>query len=409
MFPHLERPPRPLSRLTRVWSDIDSIAVVNGLIGWLFSATGPIAIILAIGEKGGLSEAALSSWIFGIFFFNGVITILLSWLYREPLAHFWTIPGTILIGPALQHLSFAEVIGAYYVSGLLMIALGATGWVRRAMEAMPMPIVMGMVAGVFLRFGLDLVRAVHGDVAIAGPMVATWLALNVFMRAGRYIPPIIGALIVGAAASLALGRIDLGAVGAIEIARPMLQTPAWSWAALVELVIPLSITVLVVQNGQGFAVLRNAGHEPPVDTVTVACGVGTLFSAMVGGVCTCLAGPTNALLTSSGRRERHYAAALVSGVLSIVFSLLAPAFTRFMLNAPKSFIMTLAGLAMLRVLQSAFTASFKDKFALGALLSFIITVSDINIFNIGAAFWGLIFSSIISFLIENKDWHRHLT
>ncbi len=49
--------------------------------------------------------------------------------------------------------------------------LGASGWVRRAMQAVPMPIVMGMVAGVFLRFGLDLVRALHEDFAIAGPMV----------------------------------------------------------------------------------------------------------------------------------------------------------------------------------------------------------------------------------------------
>ena len=40
--------------------------------------------------------------------------------------------------------------------GLLMFVLGLWGWVRRCMEAVPMPIVMGMVAGVFLRFGLDL-------------------------------------------------------------------------------------------------------------------------------------------------------------------------------------------------------------------------------------------------------------
>ena len=36
-----------------------------------------------------------------------------------------------------------------------MLALGLSGWVRRCTEAAPMPIVMGMVAGVFLRFGLD--------------------------------------------------------------------------------------------------------------------------------------------------------------------------------------------------------------------------------------------------------------
>ena len=53
-----------------------------------------------------------------------------------------------------------------------MLVLGATGWVS-AQCSIPMPIVMGMVAGVFLRFGLDLVRALHNDIAIAGPMVVT--------------------------------------------------------------------------------------------------------------------------------------------------------------------------------------------------------------------------------------------
>jgi len=37
-----------------------------------------------------------------------------------------------------------------------------------------------------------------------------------------------------------------------------------------------------------------------------------------------------------------------------------------MLATPKAFIAALAGLAMLRVLQTAFTVSFRDRFALGA-------------------------------------------
>jgi benzoate membrane transport protein len=149
----------------------------NGFIGWLFAATAPVAIILSVGSQGGLNEAQLASWLFGAFFVNGLITIAFCWLYRQPLAFFWTIPGTVLVGPALTHLSFAEVIGAYIATGLLVLLLGASGWVRRAMQAVPMPIVMGMgmVAGVFLRFGLDLVRALHRDPAIAGAMVAAWL------------------------------------------------------------------------------------------------------------------------------------------------------------------------------------------------------------------------------------------
>ena len=330
--------------------------------------------------------------------------MLFCWLYRQPLAFFWTIPGTVLVGPALGHLSFAEVIGAYYATGLLMLVLGATGWVRRAMQAVPMPIVMGMVAGVFLRFGLDLVRALHADLGIAGPMVAAWLGLSLAPALGRRLPPLIGALIVGGLAIVVLGRVDPALLGAVEFARPVLQAPAWSAAAMVELVVPLAITVLVVQNGQGFAVLKTAGHEPPVDAITVACGAGALASAVVGAVSTCLTGPTNAILTASGERERQYTAGLVTGALAVVFGLMAPAFTRLALAAPKAFIMTLAGLAMLRVLQTAFVASFKDRFTLGALVAFLVTVADLGLFNIGAAFWGLVAGLIVSWALERADF-----
>src|SRR5439155_1182415 len=243
---------------------------VTGLVRFIFAASGPVAIILAVGTRGGLAPSDLSSWIFGAFFVNGLISIAFCWLYRQPLVFFWTIPGAVLVGPALGHLSYAEVIGAFIATGILMLALGLSGWVRRAMEAVPMPIVMG------------------------------------------------------------------------------------------ELVVPLAITVLVVQNGQGITVLRSAGHAPPIDAVAAACGAGSIVTAFVGAVSTCLTGPVNAIISSSGERRRHYAAGIFVGLLALAFGLFAPFFTGLMLAAPKAFIAALAGLAMLRVLQTAFTVSFRD-------------------------------------------------
>jgi len=404
VFLHLERPGLPLPAWREVLADFGPTYAANGFIGFVFAATAPVAIILSVGTRGGLTEAELASWIFGVFFINGLITILFCWLYRQPLAFFWTIPGTVLVGPALGHLTFAEVIGAFYATGLLMLVLGATGWVKRAMQAVPMPIVMGMVAGVFLRFGLDLVRALHSEIAIAGPMVLAFLLLNARPALGRRMPPLIGALLVGAIATVVLGKFDTTALGAFELVRPVVHAPAWSLPAMIELVIPLAITVLVVQNGQGFAVVKAAGHEPPIDTVTVACGIGAIASAVVGAVSTCLTGPTNAIITASGERARHYTAGIFTGLLAVAFGLLAPAFTRLMLNAPKSFIMVLAGLAMLRVLQAAFLASFRERFSLGALVSFLVTVADLPLLNIGAAFWGLVAGVVASWCLEKRDF-----
>jgi benzoate membrane transport protein len=75
-----------------------------------------------------------------------------------------------------------------------------------------------------------------------------------------------------------------------------------------------------------------------------------------------------------------------------------------MLATPAAFIAVLGGLAMLRVLQSAFVTAFSTRFSLGALVTFVVTVSDISILNIGAAFWGLIAGIAVSFLLERADF-----
>src|SRR3954451_22566452 len=127
MIASLERPAGPAPSLRQVLTDFGPVYAANGFIGFVFAASGPVAIILSVRTRDGLSPAELASWEFGVFFVNGLITLGMSWRYRQPLAFFWTIPGTVLVGPSLQHLSFPEVIGAFYATAVLILALGATG------------------------------------------------------------------------------------------------------------------------------------------------------------------------------------------------------------------------------------------------------------------------------------------
>jgi benzoate membrane transport protein len=395
-----------VSPLRRIASDFGATYAASGLVGFIFAATGPVAIILAVGAQGGLSESDLSSWIFGSFFLNGLLSIGFCLAYRQPLVFFWSIPGAVLVGPALGHLSFAEVIGAFLATGALMAVLGLSGWVRRCTEAAPMPIVMAMVAGVFLRFGTGLVTAVRDEVWIAAPMVAVFFALQSLPRLSRWLPPLVGALVAGSLAIAVLGVFDARGLEAMTFSGPNLYAPAFSWQAMVELVVPLAITVLVVQNGQGFAVLSAAGHKPPIDAIALACGAGSMVTAFVGSVSTCLTGPVNAIISSSGEKQRHYTAGVLVGLLALAFGLASPFFVRLLLSTPPAFIAALGGLAMLRVLQTAFGVAFGGKFALGALVTFLVTVADVAIFNIGAAFWGLVLGFAASWLLERQDFRR---
>jgi benzoate membrane transport protein len=413
MIRSLDRPAQPAcmtsdtsaaAPVPSFWRDISLTHIANATIGFLFAASGPLAIILATGTRGGLTEAQIASWVFGSLAINGALSIGFCLAWRQPLVFFWTIPGTVLIGPALQHLTFAEVVGAYVVTGLLMAALGALGLVRRVMALVPMPIVMGMVAGVFLQFGLDWVRAFQADFAIAAAMTAVFIVVSAVPPLAARLPPMLVALGAGVVVIWSMGTFAPGHEAPAVLAAPVFEAPQFSWAAIAELVVPLAITVLVVQNGQGIAILTAAGHAPPVNAIAVGCGATSFVSAFVGAVSTCLTGPVNAIISSGGERRTQYTAGVVVGLLAILFGLFAPLVTRLMLAAPPAFIATLAGLAMLRVLQTAFAVSFQGRFTLGALVTFLVTVAGIPIFNIGAPFWALIAGSAVSLLLERADW-----
>jgi benzoate membrane transport protein len=66
----------------------------------------------------------------------------------------------------------------------------------------------------------------------------------------------------------------------------------------------------------------------------------------------------------------------------------------------------LAGLALLRVLQNAFRTSFQGRFTLGALITFLVTLANHPLYNIGAPFWGLVFGFLASWLLERSDFSQ---
>lgn len=391
---------RPSPR--QVLANLGPREFANALIALIFSATGPVAVILSAGEQGGLTPQQLSSWIFGVFFANGILTILMSWAYRTPLAFFWTIPGTVIVGNSLTHLRWSEVLGAYVVTGAVILVVGLSGLARKAMNRLPMPLIMAMVAGVFLQFGLGLIDAVWSSAAVALPMAVAFVVVGAIPRVGRVLPPILAAMVVGIVAVMLDGGLSRGIVDDGLMATPMLQAPEFTLRSLTELVVPLAITVLVVQNGQGIAVLRAKGHEPPVSACAVACGVWSLVVSTIGAVSTCLTGPTNALLVSSGEPRRHYAAAIGNGGLALVVGVLSPAFVGLILGTPAAFIAALGGLAMLAPLQSSFVTAFRTDRALGPLVCLLVTVADVNLLGISAPFWGIVLGLAVTALLERR-------
>ena len=385
-----------------VFRSIDSNSLTNGLVATVFAVTGPVAIILSVANSAGLEKNIVNTWIFAAFGIGGLLTLVLSYLYRQPLAMAWTMPGAALLVSSLGHLTFSEAVGAFLVSGLLMVLLGISGLARWLMEKFPNNVVMAMVAGVFLPFGLNLITGFENTPFISGVAIFSFAVTSVFSRIGRYTPPMLSALVSGIIAAALVGKGPVIPDEMSWLAEPTIITPTFSIDAMIELVIPLVISVIAVQNMQGVSVLKTVGYNAPINVLTVVCGYGSLLMGMLGCVPTCVTGPANAILVSSGKKGTHYLGAMLFGFLFALMGLFSPLLIETATSMPRDFILVLGGLAMLPVLTSAFSSAFNFERSsrlsdFAAIITFLVTVSDISIFNIASPFWGLVFGSIIYF------------
>ena len=101
--------------------------------------------------------------------------------------------------------------------------------------------------------------------------------------------------------------------------------------------------------------------------------------------------------------NRHYTSGIIFALLCITFGIFSPFFTGFISSCPPGFIASLGGIALLIVLKNTFISAFSGSFSFGALVSFLITMSDLTILNIGSPFWGLVGGLLICKIYEKKQ------
>ena len=198
----IEAVARPLPRMAEMLRHAFGHNLVNGFSAFLFAATGPGAMILAVGTAASLPDDIIAAWLFTAYALSGVLSIGVCYLYRQPLTIGYSMPGVVIVGPALMHFSMPELVGAYIVTGALILVLALTGLIRRVTAALPAPIIMAMVAGVFLPYGLRMIDAFASSAWIAGAMVAGYLAVSAAPTVQHRFPPVLAALAAPFAAVL---------------------------------------------------------------------------------------------------------------------------------------------------------------------------------------------------------------
>ena len=377
-----------------------------GLVAAIFGCTGPALIIINGASAAGLPPETTASWIFGVYVLGGLISLVLGLRYKMPITGAWSIPGAVLVVGALTTYEFSDMVGAYLVAGLLVLALGLTGLIRKVAAWLPVPIVMAMIAGALIRFGIGVVDAGVAQPLIVGAAVVGFLLLTRFVRS---VPGAIGALVFGVVAAGLSGSFGSPASD-IALAMPQFVLPTFDMGAILAVGLPLAVLVIGAENAQATGVLMTEGYRPPVNAMTLISGVGGVLSSFVGAHNANIAGPMTAICSSEQAGENkdgRYAATVVNGLLFALFGVLGGAAVALVSTLPGELVAAVAGLAMIGVLVSAFRGAFGGTaFQTGAFTALVIAMSGVTVLHVSSPFWALVGGVVVSLVVENADFRR---
>jgi benzoate membrane transport protein len=265
---------------------------------------------------------------------------------------------------------------------------------------------MGMFAGSILVYVTRMVAASVEDVLVAGIALASYL-IGRFIASPR-VPPMGLAVIVGGAAVLAFGdsTTEVIAWSLPDLALPGME---FSLPAFIAITLPMIVLAMGLGNVQGLGFLLAQGYRVPITAVTVTTGLNSVVNALLGGHPATVARTGAAIVAgpNAGPKQGRYWAAVIAAALTITIALGAGTLSSLLAALPRSFVITLAGLAILSSLQSALETAFGGKLKFGALAALAVAATPFSVFGITSAFWAVVAGVAASLMAERQELFAH--
>ena len=363
--------------------------VLAALTAAIVGCGGSIAIVLGAASALNAPPEVTASWITALCLAIGVSTAILSVRHKLPIITAWSTPGAALIATSASTLDMPAAVGAFIVAAALVILSSAIVPLLRLIERIPTPVAAGMLAGVLLR----LVTLPFEAVPSAPWLIVPLLALYLVARRLSPATAVIVVLLAGVGLSYVLGLLQ--PLPSLRLAQLVWITPRFDAGAIAGLALPLFLVTMASQNLAGFAVLRASGYSNvPGRSILAVTGLMSLLTAPFGAHTSNLAAISAAICTGSDAHPdpaKRWLTGPPYALAYFAFALFGPSLVALFGVLPSALIKTVAGLALAGPLINALTTAFTadgDRLAPG--MAFAVTASGVNMFGIGAAFWGLL-------------------
>ena len=376
----------------------DRHAYVAGLVTAVVGFTSAFAVVLTGLQKMGASPVQAASGLAALCLTMGIATILLAVRYRIPITIAWSTPGAALLAASPAPAGgWPTAIGAFVVTGALVVATAAIPALGDLIAKIPTSIAQAMLAGVLVPLCLKPVLATAATPGLMWPILLAWLV--VLALAPRWATP------AAIAAALLVTLLNLGHAPDISIGFTLVA-PHFDVQAVLGIAIPLWLVTMASQNVPGVAVLKTFGYETPWRPTLLTTGIGTIVGAFAGGHAICMAAISAALAAGHDAgpdTTRRWRAALTTGVLYVGLAASAGVVAAIVLAAPGGLLPAAAGLALVGTLAGSLQGALDDaKGRLPAAVTFLVAASGITVLGIGGAFWALLVGVLLRLLLVRR-------
>lgn len=398
-----EKGPGFLAGFSSFWKDQTFASVSNGIICGLVFGIIAIPLIQKAGEAAKLPEYLIEGWIVTTYVGGSIVGILISMYYKLPIAGAWSIPGAFALVSVLPNFTWNEACGGFLASGFILLFLGLTGLIKKVVALIPIPIMMAMVAGTLFGWGSKLVTSFQSEPIVCFMALAGYVLCK---KVIKKIPASMGALVFTLIGCAVIGKLNFSAM-TFGVAVPIFTMPHFNLTAVISIGIPLALLIVCAENMQAIGVQIGIGRIPPVNAMTTISGIGGIMSSFFGGHNANIAGPMTAwsALPECGEVDKRYVASVWVGIVFALTGIFAPVTIGLLRMMPAAATTVVVGLVLMPMIIDGLQQAFgSGKFMIGSFVSFIVAVSGISIFQVGSAFWALVFGTAMTLLLEKVDY-----
>ncbi|OIJ08208.1 benzoate transporter [Anaerobacillus arseniciselenatis] len=378
--------------------NVNNIGV--GFVSGLLAVTGAPALILEAAANGSFTTVQTILWMFSVYVFGGIFSILIPLYYRIPIVGAHSITGVAFLATVTAHFTYQELIGAYILSGVLIFIVGYLGMFSKLLHYVPKEIIAAMLAGMIMKYMIDFIGSIQKLPLVGGVAVISYF---IFSKWNLKIPPIIASIVIAFVFLQLTEPINLSSFSS-PFVLPTIQSPDFNLISFLSVALPLALLILSNDAAVGIGAIRQNGYHPPMNSIVTLSGIFSIITSFFGGQSANIGGMMSAICSGeeAGPKEKRYMAAVISGAILLLFGLFSWKLVPVIQAFPREFIALVVGLALLGVFSNSLHTSFANPtIKIGATFSFVIALSNISILNISAPVWSLLIGALIAKYVEN--------